>query len=249
MFSNKLIFEPSRRVKRSFYRCDSKFYLDDILEMYDDHVTDGVVYTDGKICGFYELTNQDLKKIDTCSLHLQGQFKAGGQSQNRLRRNREITRDHYLGKVAEQTVEIFYDKKQNRPKVQNLIFCGPAEFKIEASNKKLIRKFFDNQLVHIVNMAYLDYQILIDTVNGFDDPFEKETLELIREMIACANDKLVFGDEIVKSLNACQLETIYVHRDSMSDFKKIKLNYEPTIQEMTSEMINEYGGMIGIKWY
>lgn len=242
MFSDKFIFEPCRRIKRSFYRCDSKFYLDEILEMYDDHETDGVVYTDGKTCSYYELTNNDLKKIDTSSIHLQGQFKAGGQSQNRLRRNREITRDFYIGNIAEKTVEVFYDKRKNCSKVRNLVFCGPAHFKTEVAEHREIKRFFDQSYTHILNMGILDYDILLEAVNNFDNPEEKETIGIIRDMIGTADDKLVFGDDILKLLSECQLATVYVHTSKIKEFRDLELSYEPTIIELSSNMTIGYGG-------
>ena len=88
--------------------------------MYDDHTTDGIVYTDGKTCIYYTLRNNDLKKISTSSIHLQGQFKNGGQSANRLARIRDHTRDQYIGKLAEKSVELFYDKTNNISKITTI---------------------------------------------------------------------------------------------------------------------------------
>jgi peptide subunit release factor 1 (eRF1) len=114
MFSDRLIFEPCMQVRNSFYRCDSKFYIDDIIQMYaEDHKINGIVYTDGEICVWYTLINNTLKKVTNDSINLQNQFKNGGQSSNRLARNREIQRDQYLTNLAEKTVSLYYDKNSN----------------------------------------------------------------------------------------------------------------------------------------
>lgn len=233
----------------------------------DDHVIHGVVYTDGKICTNYELKYGFLSKVASSSIHLQNQFKNGGQSANRLMRNRDIQRDHYITKMAERVIESFYDKNINASKVKNLIFCGPAQFKIEISEHKLIKSFFDARFIHVINMGEMDYDLLIDTVNKFDDPEEKNIVSEIRELIAMTDHRLIFGQDIESCINSFEVKILYVHKDieqyleshpdleSQYQLRVIELIKNPEIKKrinvikISSHMIMEYGGMIGIKYY
>ena len=70
-------------------------------------------------------------------------------------------------------------------------------------------------------MARLDYDLVLETFDNLGDPNEKEILDKIREMIELADDKLVFGDEIQKLLEGCQLATVYVHKDKIKEIKEI----------------------------
>jgi len=214
--------------------------------MYKDHDTNGVIYTDGKECTYYELINYNLIEKDSSSIYLQSQFKNGGQSANRLARNRDIERETYITHLAEKAVDIFYDKENNRKKVKKLLFCGPAQFKIEMSQHKLIDNFFD--IVTVVNMADIDLKKIIDVVNSIVDPAEKKHLANINRMINFADNKLVFGDEIKGALDDCMLETLYIHIGN-NFLENLELNYSPNIVKISSDVILQYGGMIGIKYY
>lgn len=241
-----MIFEPHARVKNTFYKCDSKFYLDEILEMYKDHDVNGVIYTDGNECVWYELKSRDFRKIASKTIYLQNQFKNGGQSTNRLARNREIQRDQYIQMLAEKTVELFYDKKNNYQKVSNLMICGPAEFKVDLSAHRLILSFFKS--VHNVTMGTLDQNIILQTIANLSDPVDKKNVDNIRYMITLADEKLVFGDEIKPMIENCELKTLYVH-ESLDIEKTLLPGYKLEFVKIKSDMINEYGGMIGVKYY
>lgn len=255
IFSDRLVFEPITKIRNAFYRCDSKFYIDDIVNMYTDYVINGeyrningVIYSDGKICNYYELENKNLKKISSNTIRLQNQFKKGGQSTNRLSRNRDIQRDHNITSLVEKTIDIFYDKKENKSKVSNLIFCGPAEFKVELSEHKLINSFFSKIPIHIIKMEDFDYTLLMKTVANFDNSKEISHISNIKELIALADDKLAFGDEIKEYLKTCQLKIIYVHTENKL-LDTVLINYNVQIIRLSSTFINDYGGIIGVKFY
>lgn len=217
--------------------------------MYDNHATNGVIYTDGKSCVYYTLKNGDLSKVSTSSIFLQGQFKNGGQSANRLARIRDNNREFFITQLAEKTVTLFYDRDENRPKVDNIVFCGPAQFKVELSSHRLIKKFFDFiYTLNISDMSNNNYKQIQTFISNLDNHEEKKSIGKIKQLIALADDKLIFGDEIIPLLKSCQIETIYIHK-SCIDQLYTNLDYEPTIVTVSSDMILEYGGMIGVKWY
>lgn len=246
IFSDRLIFEPNERIRNTFYKCDSKFYLDEILIMYIDHDVNGIIYTDGNYCNWYALKNKDLKKISSKTVILQNQFAGGGQSQNRLARLRDIQREQNITALAERTVELFYDKKENCQKMVNIVFCGPAEFKTELSEYKLIKQFFTN--VHVVTMADMNYDLLLETIEKFDDPTERMIVDTILYMIETADSKLVFGNDIQPAIESCELKTLYIHKNN-DYWGNYEPNYKLEIIKISSDVINTYGGVLGVKFY
>jgi peptide subunit release factor 1 (eRF1) len=244
IFSEKFIFEPKEKVKKTFYRCDSKFYIDEIINMYEDHEVNGVIYTDGSECIWYQLKGNNFKKMANINIYLQNQFKNGGQSSNRIARNREIQRDQYLLSLAEKTIDIFYNKDENKQTISNILFCGPAEFKIELSTHKLINKFFVN--IQLVNMSLFNSDLIIESIKNIKDPSDIQNMTIINDMISMGDDRLVFGKEIKQMIEMCQIKTLYMHVDMKCDFKP---DYKLTIIKMKCDDINKYGGIIGIKFY
>lgn len=252
MFSQHLIFEPRARPRKTFYRCDARFHLDEILDMYKNNNPDiyGVVYTDGNHCTWYNLIDKNLCKIYTKEVILQNQFSSGGQSQNRLMRRRDIQREHNLTVLAEKTVEYYYNKETSQPKVLNVIICGPAEFKQELADHKLVRQFFGSKIRIVTMSGVMDYNLLMNHIHQMadHDPREHEKVRRIQYMIDTADPKLVFGRDIDESLELCEIETLYVHKDS-AFWDKPKPLYRLEIIKMSSKMINDFGGMIGVKFY
>jgi len=110
--------------------------------MYKEHDVNGIIYTDGEECVWYELKNNSFKKLMDKDVFLRNQSKKGGQSANRIARNRDIQRDQFIQLMAEQTIKLFYDKMESYQKVVNIVFCGPAEFKGELAANRLITSFF-----------------------------------------------------------------------------------------------------------
>jgi hypothetical protein len=217
--------------------------------MYKDHNVDGAVYTDGKICCYYMVKNGDCRRIATKTIHLQNQFKNGGQSQNRLARNRDIQREQYITGLAEKAVDVFYDKTNNCSKVLNLIFCGPAQFKIEMSEHKLIRSFFNKTYLHIINMAEFDQKKLIQYIDQLADPNEAKHLADIQHMIAMADERLAFGDEIDQLIKLCQLKKLYINKDHPYLSTLDQIGYDIEVVLIQSNSIDCYGGMIGCRFY
>jgi peptide subunit release factor 1 (eRF1) len=218
--------------------------------MYNDTDTNGIIYTDGNECIWYELKNNNIKKLADKKIYLQNQFKNGGQSSNRIARNRDIQRDQYIQLLAEKSIELFYNKSENMQTVKNILFCGPAEFKIELANNKNIIGFLSN--IHIVTMGDLDLDLINKVINNISDPQELINIKKINDMIAMADNKLVFGSDIIEMVNTFQLDILFVHNDmydsdKINDFKKY--NEKLNIIKIKSDMINQYGGMIGVKFY
>lgn len=250
IFSNRLIFEPPQNIKHSFYRCDNKFYLDECLSMYMDHKTYGVIYTNGKTCLYYELCNNRLKKINTSNINLIGKFKNGGQSQNRLRHIRENNREFNITRLAEKVVNIYYDKPINKSKVCDIIFCGPARFKIELSNHRLIKKFFDNNNIHTFNCdTHIELSKLNNYIDMINDPIERKHIDDIKNIIANEDDKLVFGNDIQNYLSSNMLSILYIHDTLIDKYDMNNVSHKTKIIILNSDFIMFYNGSIGIKWY
>ena len=246
MFSDRFIFEPPKPIKRSYYRCDVRFHIDDILDMYNDYNDDGIVYIDGKTCSLYKHNNGYYTKVFDSDIRLIGKFKNGGQSQNRLMRIREENRDYFISETIENVIKTFYDKKNSECKVVNLIVYGPGNLKSDIIKSKLLKQYFNN--IHELTLNFMDYDKVSEFINNIDDPSEKIHIDDITQLIDTADDKLVFGDDIWKLIDECQLAKIYIH-NTILKINDMKLKYSPDIIKLSSNKIMQYGGIIGIKWF
>lgn len=252
MFSDYLIFEPIKSINKSFYRCDNKFYLDSVLEMYTNDEFDGIIYVDGSICDFYLVNLGRYSKVKSSTIYLQNQFKNGGQSSNRLSRIRDHIRESYITELSDRTVELFYSKNEMKSKINNLIISGPSYFKNEMAATKTIKQFFDN--IHIVTLNKFDQDIINEFIfninKNSDDNIDIEIRSLIENNEDV--DKLVFGiQDIIQNINDKMIKKIYVHSDTIDILENdntLDLNNVELVKTQSNYIVH-YGGIIGIKFY
>jgi hypothetical protein len=227
--------------------------------MYAERDLIGCCYVDGKEALYTVYDGLSFTRLGRIEILLQNQFKNGGFSANRLRRLRENQRSHYLDELAEKMVELFYDKPNNKSKISNLIICGPAEFKIEMSENPLVRQFFNNEAntncstrMHIITMESMDYDKFKEYADQIPDPTETLILDKIKEMIRTDDHKLLFGNEITTGLLEQSVQTIYCSLERFEQLNQIIKDEgitEPEMIRIKSSGLDQYGGMIGVKWF
>lgn len=255
MFST-MIFEPKQKIKKSYYRCDSNFHLDDIIPMYDDTLeqrVDGAVYVDGSECVQYLVQNGYFKQIDRFDIRLISQFKNGGQSANRLERLVDENRNVFVQKVVSSCIANFYDKQENHSLVSNLILYGPSRFKddVLTYKKSKLSKYFKSITLFTTPDSHPTDEI-IEYLEQVIDPVEERVMIELQEQIDMADSKLEFGQDIPTLLESCMLERIILVEE-MYDEIVSDLKYEPEIVLIRSDKyrprLQMYGGVIGIRWY
>jgi hypothetical protein len=98
-------------------------------------------------------------------------------------------------------------------------------------------------------MGELNYNLIIDTISKLDDISEIDIIDQIKYMIEFADDKLVFGDDIFEMINMKMLKVLYIHYNIHIEKLNLTKDYSFEIVKIKSDMITDYGGMIGIKFY
>jgi peptide subunit release factor 1 (eRF1) len=220
--------------------------------MYTDDTVYGVVYVDGKECISYSVNALRYTIENKIKISLQGQFRKGGQSAQRLERIRDENRGHYLDEIAEKLVNIFYSKEKSRSRIKYLILAGPGQFKTELSQTTEIKKFFGG-ITHTLTMEILDRALTNEFIqelnlSSTDDIKKVEELKLL---IQKADEKLVFGNEILEYLVEKSLAILYI--DSNLEVPKFEYELElvkvsPNLREAEGYLL-QFGGMVGVKWY
>jgi len=256
IFSGCLIFEPPMKVTKAIYKCDNKYHINDIIDMYDNHDNHGIMYTDGEKCVWYKLQNNIFTKMKEIKFKLQNQFKCGGYSANRLARNRDIQRNHYITEISKITIDIL---KKINPKI--MLLCGPGIFKVEVMTHILEKGNIWSKNINIKSLTICDddfgkmCDMIKDTIYNIDNDNHKNDFEKIQDMITMADDRLVFGkDTIMKGLNDQIISTLFLHTDYLFDndidignlMTKCK---KLTIIRISNMSILDYGGIIGIKYF
>lgn len=258
-----LIFEPPKKINRDFYRWGIKFYVDYILSMYDEFDTYGVVLLSGKNVRYYIVeTNKgfhNIKLLHDFDESLQKKQKKGGQSAPRFERIRQEKYGLYKTKIAESLVKTYLYDNHTKCLATKFIFAGPCNLKKEIFENETISKYFLDKTIKIIDTAELTdstiHNIYEDHINGSTEDSKEINREIkeFKELIELADDRLVFSiDSIIDEMKICALGKIIMSKklDKTNQNHIKELNtYGCTIIMTDDNVIDQYGGSVGIKWF
>ncbi len=255
MFSDVHIFEPPKPVRKSYYKCDKVFHLDDLLELYTVYETYAIVIISGKRTDFYEYSKNDVRLIKSVFMDFQSAHKCGGFSAQRFSRIIASKHDAYIKHMSELMVN--YYTKDNIFQHLGVILAGPTMVKDQIQLEPLFQQHFQKHLLNVITTPEITdntinyvkdiiseqiYGVSLD--NKLIDNFEKIIID--DKMI----DLLVFGKPYVMiELENNNLAEIYIDASIIDDIdikllEKVKVN---VIQNKT--FIKKYGEIVGLKYY
>ena len=250
------MFVPPCPIKKFFYRCDRKFYLDDLLKLYDKTDNYAIVLVSGKKSEFYLYNRNCTKLLKSISESLPNQFRKGGQSAQRFERIRDEKIGWYIKKVAEIMVQYF--TKNGVFLYKGLVIAGPAEMKDMLRNQDIFVQYFSKHLLKTLTIGEIYensmqqvVQLAAEVLNSSSQDYKK--LNEIESMIS--NDKtldlMVFGrDTVLHQFYSGVLKEIYLsdkygERDII-DESKGKTNVHVIA---APEFYTKYGEMVGVRYF
>lgn len=263
---SSIILFPPKKIQRSNYRCDSKFDLDELLEMYtEDSINYGIVLLSGKEyrCYIVEITGSHIEfnLTDCDEVTLQKRQKKGGQSAVRFDRIREEKRLIYIKEMMDAIRSSYMRNNDTECIIKGLIVAGVGDIKKEVMDQDLFKQFFSKKVMRILNTSVIEdhtvhevYEKCIDIISNFDMKLVNSTISKLRDLIASASDLLVFGETDILA----HLEDYKINKLIISDIKSetLKMQLEKYMNNCNFEIVivpdkilETYGSIVGIKYY
>ena len=242
-----IALEPNRPFKKFYYRCDSKFHIDDIADHFDERRWSyAVVIIEGEDAEFYR-ADQKLayELLGTTHGVIQKRQGRGGQSKNRIARLREETIYVYVKKIAEYIDRLYIEDGQFM--FDKLILSGATKkirdvIELIPIDRSKIKTFNYNNMENLI--ANQSYHILYEDEKEIYKSIQTE----INELLELKSDLLAFGEEIFEESSI--IETLYINT---SEYKKHTLRIRDLYSNSkTSIIINDAVGnfgMIGMKYF
>lgn len=259
MFS--IVFEPPKKLNKSFYICDRKFFVDEIIEMYSaNDICFGVIFFSGNGYDIYKVIKSgnffENKKILTKNIKLPNQHKTGGQSALRFSRIRDEFIHNYITMSAEHIVSIFMSKNNTICNINGLIIAGSGQIKHKLLEHELMVKYLKNKVIDIIDTP----EITSDTINdilmkaktifsNYDNKKYNNVLDEIKNLIATNSDILVFGiKDIIDELS--MIKTVYIDTED-SNINIIKESIDKINKKCELIVIPNMRDIkiVGIKFY
>lgn len=121
--------EPIKPINTSLYMCDSRFHVEDVLNLFTDDTKYGFVIIDGHGTLFATLQGNVQTIVQQISVDLPKKHGRGGQSSVRFARLRIEKRQAYVKKVSEICTNIFISNSISN--VEGIILAGQSDLKNE----------------------------------------------------------------------------------------------------------------------
>ncbi|KAJ2843143.1 translation termination factor eRF1, partial [Coemansia brasiliensis] len=145
-------FEPFKPINTKLYKCDSRFHVEPLEELFEDGSTFGFIVMDGKGCLYGLLSGNTRTTLHQFAVELPKKHGRGGQSSMRFARLRLEKRHNYVHKVAEKATQLFITN--NLINVTGLVLAGSAEFKEQLEKSDLFDPRLKSKVIHMVDVAY-----------------------------------------------------------------------------------------------
>lgn len=252
MFStDTVVFNPPNPIGKFFYRCDRKFFLDDLVKLYDLHEDYGIVLISGKRCEFYlhnKTNTKLLKAFDEC---LPNAHKAGGSSSARFGRIHDEKVARYAKKIAEYMLQYYIT--DNQLICKGIIVAGPAEMKQLVSNTDLFIQHFKKHLLATLTISEITDQSIYQVIKMADSVIKVSDIDIINTFgqLLHNSDLIVFGHrQTLDAFYLGHLDKILVSNNYVDKKSIIGTETKTHIHIINSpEFIAKYGELVGIRFY
>jgi peptide chain release factor subunit 1 len=175
------VLEPPEPISLYYYRCDQRFHTEPLEEMLKEKDTYGIVTVDGNEATIATLRGRTLEIVKNITSGLPGKHDAGGQSQRRFERNREMEVNEYYKRVGGYINDIFLPI----PDLKGIIFGGPGPTKEDFQKGEYTHYTLRDKALATVDTSYTGEYGVKETVS--------KSQEILREVRYFEEKKIVQG--------------------------------------------------------
>lgn len=255
-----LLIEPPKKLNRALYRCDIRFELDIILDMFEDEIKYGIVMISGKEYSIYVAIHSgdhiEYQILKSKQIYQPNKHNKGGMSQMRYLRIRGIVHGHFVDQIAEDCVSAFMKNNHIESIITKLVIAGPASIKTEVTQTDIFMKHLTPYLIKIVTTPDIDIasaKYALDNSIGDSLIMDMKKIDNeIDELIQTHYDYLVFGEKDCIDMIAQRfIKKLYVTEEYNIIYNAIlndvKTDGNTDICITKSEKLKQFGGIIAIK--
>lgn len=264
-YNGAIVIEPIKRLKKSFYLCDKRFHLDEILEMYMNESKYGIVLISGSKTICYNIvksgTHIDANICTNIRVKLQKRQRKGGQSAARFGRIRQEKEKVYVNKVVDMILASYMNQSKTKCFIKGLIIAGPAFIKHSVRNHPTIIKYFGPNILKILNISSITdntvwavYNKCLEELSDAEDKVIIKQIKMIKDLVREVDSKLVYGyDQVLDKISNGMLKSVLIPSTLSKDKKELlqqKSVYGCQIYVSKPVYLNDIPvDIIGIKWY
>lgn len=193
---------PPEPIRSFIYRCDQKFFLEPLMEMTKEKESYGLIVMDRGGGHIALIRGSNYKILDKVASLVPPKHSAGGQSQRRFERLREVSVIEFYKKLGEHVNKAFLPLQD----LKGIIVGGPGDAKREFIEGDYVHYSLKKKVIALVNLSYTGESgvrelvwkassIISDTILAR----EKQVVEDFLKAIINDPDTVVYGRESVEN--------------------------------------------------
>jgi len=147
-------FIPPEPIGIYYYRCEHRFILEPLYELMRTEDSYGIVIIDSKSATFALLKGKRADIVKDITSGVEGKTRAGGQSQRRYQRLREMHLNEFYTRVGKYVTDIFLDV----PNLKGIIVGGPGPIKEEFLKGNHLHYELKDKILTTVDTGYTGHE-------------------------------------------------------------------------------------------
>lgn len=211
------VIEPPDPISIYYYRCDQMFHIEALQDMLKEKNAYGIVVVDGNEATIATLRGKALKIVKEVTSGIPGKHRAGGQSQRRFERLREMEVNEYFKRVGNHANEAFLQE----PDMRGIIIGGPGPTKYDFENGDYLQYTLKGKILTTVDTAYVGEQGLKEVVEKSPEIFkevryfeEKKIVQSFLYELGHDTGLITYGEnEVRRALNKGIARTLLVSEE------------------------------------
>jgi len=205
---------PPEPISVYFYRCDSRFHLEPLLDMIREKGTYGLMVIDGSGATYATLKGKMLAISKSITSGISSKHRAGGQSARRFERLREAEVNEYYKRAGGYANKIFL----NIPDLKGIILGGPGPTKHDFLAGDHLQYTLKDKLLSVVDTAYTEEQGAKEVVRkapeilkGVRYVEERDSVQSFLKELGGDTGKVTYGiEEVKKHLEAGLVKIVLI---------------------------------------
>lgn len=196
------VIEPPEPISLYLYRCDSRFYLDPILDILTVKEYYGIIVMDRSDATFAMLKGRRVEIIETIYSGSPSKHDAGGQSARRFQRSVEIAAHEFYKRVSEHATTIFLPVL---PNLKGLLIGGPGPTKNEFVDDKLLQYQLQDKVTSVEDLSYTEepgvYELIErsqEALKNVDFLKDKKLVQNFLYLLAKTPSSVTYGEKDVR---------------------------------------------------
>lgn len=207
---------PPEPIDIFLYRCDSRFYLEPLKDLFKERDVYGVLVIDNEEAAVAVIKGRRIVEVKKFTSGVPGKHRAGGQSARRFERLREMSLNEYYKRVGEHANQIFLQY----PEINGIILAGPGPTKEIFAEGDYLHYTLKDKL-HLVDTSYSGEEGIREAVLRARDLLKElrmiEEQDLVRKFmneLSSDNPAVVYGEkEVMQALKSRTIDILLVSED------------------------------------